>query len=95
MYDGRATPGILDKYDEVRREKYHSFTDPASSSNLRRVRSDGDTILDTDPFLQELVSLEQDPTATVALQAVGLPSTTRAQKNFTDICSRNLNLLET
>ena len=96
MYDGRAGPQILDKYDQVRRAKYHSFTDPVSTSNLRRVRSNGDTILETDPFLQELVLMEQDPNTTVQLQAVRLLSwIVGVGETCTNICSRNLNLLGT
>ncbi len=37
IYTGQADDSILDKYSEVRRQKYLDVIDPISSSNLRRL----------------------------------------------------------
>lgn len=37
IYSGQADDSILDKYDEIRREKYLNVIDPISSGNLRRL----------------------------------------------------------
>ncbi|TKA50063.1 hypothetical protein B0A55_12600, partial [Friedmanniomyces simplex] len=37
IYAGKADESILDKYDEIRREKYRTIIDPISSGNLRRL----------------------------------------------------------
>ena len=37
IYTGRADDSILDKYNDIRREKYTTIIDPISSSNIRRL----------------------------------------------------------
>ena len=37
IYSGRADDSILDKYDEIRQEKYRDVIDPISSGNLKRL----------------------------------------------------------
>lgn len=61
IYDGRADDSILDKYSEVRREKYQTIVDPISSENLRRMFTvDPDVVLETDKFLQMCKRAETD-----------------------------------
>jgi len=37
IYAGVADDSILDKYSDIRREKYNTVIDPISSGNLRRL----------------------------------------------------------
>lgn len=61
IYDGVAEDGILDRYSDVRREKYQTIVDPISSQNLRRLfEQDPDTALQTDTFLQMCKRTETD-----------------------------------
>ncbi|KAF2809405.1 FAD/NAD(P)-binding domain-containing protein [Mytilinidion resinicola] len=53
IYDGVATPDILDIYSDVRREKYTNIIDPLSSENIRRLfAQDPEKALETDEFLK-------------------------------------------
>ncbi|TVY45823.1 FAD-dependent monooxygenase [Lachnellula subtilissima] len=61
MYDGKADDSILDKYSDVRREKYQTMVDPLSSENLRRLFDQNpDTALETDEFLKMCKRTETD-----------------------------------
>ncbi|PMD62287.1 FAD/NAD(P)-binding domain-containing protein [Hyaloscypha bicolor E] len=48
---GKASPEILDKYDQVRRQKYHEVIDVVSSQNLRLLLEDPDTSEKVDGFV--------------------------------------------
>ena len=37
IYDGRAGPQILDRYDEIRRDMWHKIINPISSDNIKRM----------------------------------------------------------
>lgn len=58
IYIGRADDSILDKYNEIRREKYTTVIDPISSGNLRRLW-DPDNI-EKDDFIVMLRRAETD-----------------------------------
>jgi hypothetical protein len=58
IYTGQADESILDKYDEIRREKYNTVIDPISSSNIRRLW-DPDVIEDDD-FIKMVRRAETD-----------------------------------
>ncbi|KAH6679065.1 hypothetical protein B0J14DRAFT_685967 [Halenospora varia] len=60
IYDGMADDSILDKYSEIRREKYLTIVDPISSENLRRMFIDPETALESDEFLQLCKKCETD-----------------------------------
>ncbi|KAH8691679.1 FAD binding domain-containing protein [Talaromyces proteolyticus] len=62
IYEGKVGLDILDKYDESRRNVFHTVTDVISTLNLNRVRSDSDSLLDgKDPFFALLDAAKKDP----------------------------------
>ncbi|PNS16435.1 U3 small nucleolar RNA-associated protein 21 [Sphaceloma murrayae] len=60
IHRGLADESILDRYSEVRREKYLTFTDPISRSNIKRLMLDPDVAIRDDDFFQMAPKL-QDP----------------------------------
>lgn len=58
IYSGQADDGILDKYGDIRRQKYQEVIDPISSGNLRRLW-DPDAIED-DEFIKAIRRAETD-----------------------------------
>lgn len=52
IYEGKTSPDILDKYDEVRRKIWHDIINPVSSGNFVRVSSDPDKVAETDEIIQ-------------------------------------------
>jgi len=58
IYAGLADDSILDKYDEIRREKYNTIIDPVSSGNIRRLW-DPDAI-ESDEFIKMVKRSETD-----------------------------------
>ncbi|CAK7222037.1 hypothetical protein SBRCBS47491_004731 [Sporothrix bragantina] len=55
IYQGKADDSILDKYSEVRRQKYNDIINPVSSANIRRLfAQDPETALQDDAFLKML-----------------------------------------
>lgn len=76
LYKGLAGEEILDKYSEIRRDKFLRYVDARSIKNLNRVsNSDPETVADTDPFLGILKGLEGDAETTKAFLLVSSPST--------------------
>ncbi|KAF4548425.1 FAD-binding domain-containing protein 38 [Elsinoe fawcettii] len=64
-----ADDSILDRYSEVRKQKYHEIIDPISSGNIIRMWQDPETMLENDQFLQACLKVENDPEASKAMQA--------------------------
>ena len=61
IYEGKADPSILDKYSDIRRQKYLEIVDPISSENIRRIfGQDPDKALETDEFLKLCKRTETD-----------------------------------
>lgn len=61
IYTDQADESILDKYSEIRREKYEQIVNPISSQNLVRLfETDPDTALEKDEFLKLLIKAEKD-----------------------------------
>lgn len=60
IYNDQADDSVLDKYDQVRREKYQQFINPISSDNIKRLQQDPDGALERDEFLQLLVKCQSD-----------------------------------
>ena len=58
IYHGRADETILDRYDEVRREKYWKVIDPISSGNLRRLWDP--VAIEDDGFINSVKRAEVD-----------------------------------
>jgi 2-polyprenyl-6-methoxyphenol hydroxylase-like FAD-dependent oxidoreductase len=55
IYEGKADDSILDKYSEVRRQRYKDIVDPVSQDNIRRLfDQDPDKALENDEFLKTL-----------------------------------------
>jgi hypothetical protein len=53
IYHGKADPSILDKYSEIRRQKYSEIINPVSSENIVRLfGQDPDLALENDEFLK-------------------------------------------
>jgi len=61
MHQGLADDSILDKYDEMRRERYKNFIDPISTSNFKRLwQQDPDTAVENDEFFKIVKKAETD-----------------------------------
>jgi hypothetical protein len=61
IYDGVADDSILDKYSEIRSQKYNEIINPISSDNIVRLfGQDADTALENDEFLKMLKRAETD-----------------------------------
>lgn len=70
IYNNKATDDILVKYSEVRRDKYEKIVDPVSSSNMRRMFDDPDTVMETDDFMKMCKKAETDPGLACEIQKV-------------------------
>ncbi|CAK7238121.1 hypothetical protein SEUCBS140593_010347 [Sporothrix eucalyptigena] len=69
IYEGKADNSILEKYSDVRRQKYNDIINPVSSSNIRRLfAQDPETALAQDPFLQLLQQSSNDVSFAKKLQ---------------------------
>lgn len=61
VYEGKADESILDKYSEMRRQRFKIVTDPISTENIKRLYDqDPDKALENDDFLKLLKSMEND-----------------------------------
>lgn len=61
IYDGLADDSILDKYSEIRMQKYNEIVNPISSDNIKRLfDQDADTAMENDEFLKMLKRAETD-----------------------------------
>jgi hypothetical protein len=63
IHKGLADDSILDRYSEVRREKYYNYIDPMSSANITRLINDPDKAVKEDPFFHMCQEKENDPEA--------------------------------
>jgi hypothetical protein len=61
IFTGQADDSILDKYSEVRIQKYHELIDPISSGNIRRVWDESDEAIANDTFFEMISRAEKDP----------------------------------
>lgn len=57
---GQADDSILDKYSEVRIQKYKEVIDPISSSNIRRLWDPSPEAIKADPFFQAVERAKTD-----------------------------------
>lgn len=61
IYQGLADPSILDKYSEIRSEKYNEIINPISTGNIVRLfGQDPDKALENDDFLKMCKRAETD-----------------------------------
>lgn len=59
VYSGKADASILDKYSEIRRQRYQTVTDPISQDNIRRLYTqDPEKALEDDELLKMVKGLE-------------------------------------
>lgn len=73
IHEGKADESILDKYSEIRSQKYKEFIDPLSSSNIRRLfDQDPDEALQKDEFLKLCKKAEMDIDFSREMQMVSL-----------------------
>jgi hypothetical protein len=64
IYEGKADESILDKYSEMRRQRYQTVTDPISVDNIKRLYDqDPDQALEKDEFLKMLNNIKDDKEA--------------------------------
>ena len=68
IYSGQADESILDKYDEIRRQKYQTVIDPISSGNLRRLWDPN--VIEDDKFIQAVKRAKTDKEFALEMQRV-------------------------
>lgn len=71
IHEGKADDSILDKYNDVRQQKWREISDPISCENLRRLWKDAETVGDEDEFLLALKRTAVDPEFSEEFQKVG------------------------
>ncbi|KAJ1324709.1 4-nitrocatechol/4-nitrophenol 4-monooxygenase [Microdochium nivale] len=80
IHENKLDASILDKYSEVRRDKYQRLIDPISSGNLLRMSdTDPDRALELDEFLKMCLEADKDPALSLQLQS----SINEIQHDFT------------
>lgn len=73
IFTSKAGLDILDKYSDIRREKYSTIVNPISSQNFERLwGQDPDKALENDQFLQLCHRASTDKELSVQLQLVSL-----------------------
>lgn len=61
IYQGKADDSILDKYSDIRRQKWLDIIDPISSENIKRLfDQDPDKAMENDEFLKLCKKTETD-----------------------------------
>ena len=60
IYTGQADDSILDKYSQIRIQKYKEIIDPISSSNIKRLWDPSEKAIQEDKFLQMVKRAEVD-----------------------------------
>ena len=71
IYSGQATDEILDKYSDIRRQKYNEVIDPISSGNLRRLWDPA--AIENDDFIKAIRRAEVDKEFGRKMQEVSVP----------------------
>lgn len=72
IYAGLADERILDKYSEIRRQKYQEVIDPISSGNLRRLWDP--KAVENDEFIKMIRRAETDKQFAKQMQEVSIPA---------------------
>lgn len=72
IHKGLADETILDRYSEVRRQKYKDVVNPTSSANMRLLWQDGETA-EQDEFFRLLTKARNDPAITQEMATVSPP----------------------
>jgi hypothetical protein len=74
---GQLDDSILDKYSEIRIQKYNDIINPISSSNIRRVWDPSPETIKADPFFQAVERAKKDEEFAEEMKKVGTSSKTR------------------
>jgi hypothetical protein len=69
---GQADEDILEKYSQIRIQKYKEIIDPISSSNLQRLWDPNPETVNADPFFQAVRRAEKDKEFAEQMKKVGL-----------------------
>lgn len=69
---GQLDDSILDKYSEIRIQKYNDIINPISSSNIRRVWDPSPEAIKADPFFQAVERAEKDEKFAEEMKKVSL-----------------------
>ena len=73
IHNGLADDNILDKYSDIRSEKYRTIVDPISSANFKRLwEKDPETTIAEDGFFALLRKASQDKNLLNQLREVRL-----------------------
>jgi hypothetical protein len=72
IYSGQADDSILDKYSDIRREKYLSVIDPISSGNLKRLWDPN--VIEGDQFIKMVRRANTDKDFAREMQKVSYTS---------------------
>lgn len=70
IVDGKTDLNILEKWCEIRREIYHSYIDPVSITNMKRLTKAPHELKLMDPFFQALTKAANDPALLADLRMV-------------------------
>ena len=70
IYTGRADENILDRYSEIRIQKYKEIIDPISSSNIRRLWDPSPDAIENEPFFQAVQRAQVDKEFAQQMQKV-------------------------
>ena len=70
IHNGLADLDILDRYSQVRIEKYQTIINPVSSDNLRRLWQDPEKARTDDKFLELCRKMEKDDDLSREMQLV-------------------------
>lgn len=69
---GQADDSILDKYSEIRIQKYQEIINPISSSNIRRLWDPSPEAIKADVFFQAVERAKTDKEFEAEMKKVGL-----------------------
>lgn len=77
---GQLDDSILDKYSEVRIQKYNDIINPISSSNIRRVWDPSPEAIKADPFFQAVERANKDEEFAEEMKKVSVNPQTRFRR---------------
>lgn len=67
---GELDDSILDKYSEIRIEKYQEIINKVSSANIKRLWDDSPETIEKDPWFQAVARAKKDPEFETQLKGV-------------------------
>lgn len=81
IHEGKASHGILDKFDEVRRRIYEEFVNPTATRNMKLVFSTPEEAVNSE-IAQVCNRAEKDPEFAKSMSSVSLFLFVRAASRF-------------